>query len=66
VTRKSRRELERDLDDLEGGSHAGDYGAPLTPEERAALGNDADAWDETPTSRAVFRMLAQAAQEAEA
>lgn len=66
MTRKSKRELARDVDELSPGAGDGDadLGRPLTAAEREALGEDADAWGETRPRRAVFRALSRAGREA--
>jgi len=67
MTRKSRRELERTVDDLDGGDSK-DWSAPLTAEEKDqfASGIDVEAWDQTSKSREVLRGLMCAAKEARA
>jgi len=65
VTRKSRREIERFLNDADGEIQECDLGRPLTDHERAALGDRADAWNETRQRRRVFRALNEAAREAQ-
>jgi len=64
MTRKSRREIERELDGLR--ENQGDRGRPFDEAEQrrlAAADVDVAAWGQTPTRRAVLRSLVQAAEE---
>ena len=67
MTRKSRRELERTVGDLDGGDGK-DWSAPLTAEEKDQLAGsvDVEAWDRRPKTREVLRGLMYAAKEARA
>lgn len=60
MTRRSRREIERALDAIDGPAEGDVHGGPLTAREKAAIGADAEGWDETPTRRKLIRALGEA------
>jgi len=66
MTRRSKREIERAVDDMADGPSR-ELGRPFAPEERdrlAEAGVDVDAWGATQQTRAIFRGLQRAAREA--
>ncbi|MDS0284737.1 hypothetical protein [Haloarcula onubensis] len=67
MTRPSRRDLERTVDEL-AAEDGKDWSAPLTAEEKDQLAGsvDVEAWDRRPKSREVLRGLVYAAKEARA
>lgn len=61
MTRRSKREIERALEELGAGNSDRALGRPLTDEEMECLGDSAEAWNKTPITRRMIRCLALAA-----
>lgn len=65
MTRKSKREIARDLEELEGDQSGDVHGGPFTADEKAAFGDgvDLDDWGKTEAGRRVLRALVHAGGE---